>query len=319
MSFAQFIEKTTSSKIVLVEMDLGKIQTKWNNYQSGIWDYRWRISPTLKNIGDGNIGDGTIGDGEYYNFSSVGSCFASGEEYAKKTNLADCISTEKSWYYDTANRIFYVHADDGKEPQIFGIVIGITMGLSNQAKYYNDLYYEPRINGIMSIDKSKDSLYFGMISFDGGSIQCSNEDGFFDGITSYVLFGQPVRILFGGDDLAYSDFSKVFTGYIEDLNLSYDEMNISIIDDRKKFSKQLPVNKFDKTTYPNLSDDDIGKAVPLGYGEIYHAPVTCINKAQSGTPSWTFKVCDVANHANGIQSIDKVYVDGFEKHRRRPI
>ena len=313
MGYLSFLEKTTSNKIVLVELDLGKNQTKWVNYSAGVWTAKWTPSRTIINIGDGNIGDYPIGMGEYKNYLSIGSVFGGATEYTEKSSIADVVSNQESWYYDNTDMRLYIHCTDNDEPQLHSITVGITMGLANKAIYFNDLYYEPRLTSIPTIEKSKDPLYFGVIRFDSGSISFINNDGYFDDITSNYLFGQPARILFGGDDLDYSEYQKVFSGYIEDVDLGYETVTFRLVDERKKLSLKLPVNQFNKTDYPYLDDDDVGKAIPIAYGEVYHCPVICTNKAQSGTPDWTFKVCDTSDHSNGIQSIDKIYVDGVEK------
>lgn len=307
MGYVDFIKKTTSEKIVLIEMDLGKDQKHWYNYQAGVWAYKWRQIQYIKNIGDGNIGDGNIGDGAYGRYIKIGSCFADGEEYTKKNTLNDCIANEKSWYYDSINYIFYIHCIDNDEPQIHHPIIGITLGLSNRGGYFNDLYYESRLKDLMTFNKTKDPFYFGIIRHDGGEMSFINNDGFFDDFTSNVIFGQPVVSKFGGDNLSYADFSTINKSYIEDLSLNPEKMSVVIVDNKKKLSLSLPINKYDKTTYPNLLDDDIGKAIPLGYGEIYHAPVICVNAAQTGTPDRVFKLCDVSKHTNGIEDIIQIY------------
>lgn len=308
VSYLDFIAKTTSEKTILVDLDLGKKQQLWYNHIAGIWAYKWRVARTVKNIDDGNIGDGNIGAGAYKEFVKVSSCFVSdGIEYTEQVSLVNCISTEKSWYYDSTNYIFYIHCEDHDEPQIHYPIISTTLGLSNRAVYFDDLYYEPRLKSVMTLSKSKDPLFFGLIRLDGGQMSFRNNDGFFDNIKSNVLFGQPITIRFGGNDLAYTDYQIVNKSYIDNLQLNHEEMSISVVDNRKKLSVSLPVNKFDLTTYPNLNNDDIGKSIPLGYGEIYHAPVICVNQEQAGTPDRVFKLCDTANHTNGIEDVIELY------------
>ncbi len=169
------------------------------------------------------------------------------------------------------------------------------------------LFYEPRLKSVMTLNKSKDPLFFGIIRHDGGQMSFINSNEFFDNIKENVIFGQPVSSRFGGSDLAYTDYQYVNKSYIDDLQLNFDEMSVSVIDNKKKLSVSLPVNKFDQATYTDLDDDDIGKVIPLGYGEIYHAPVTCINAAEVGVPDRVFKVCDIANHTNGIEDIVELY------------
>ncbi len=311
VSYSDFIARTTSDKILLIEIDVGQKQQLWYNDRAWVWACRWRIAEDIKDIGDGNIGDGNIGAGMLKNFIKIGSCFGGGEVYTEQVDYADVVTTEKSWYYDGNNFILYIHCVDNDEPQIHYPIIGMIIGISNKGGYYDGLFYEPRLKEVMTIDKSKDSLYYGIIRYDGGSMSFRNNDGFFDGILDNIIAGQPIRGKFGGDDLAYGDFEDVFTCYIENAFLDVDEFNVSVIDNRKKLSLKLPINKFKKGTggfpeYQYLDDDDIGKDIPLGYGEIYHAPVICVNKTQTGTPGRIFKVCDTSMH-NGIEDVIAFY------------
>jgi len=41
MTYADFIDKTTSEKTVLIEMDLGLAETGWYNYSPGVWAHKW--------------------------------------------------------------------------------------------------------------------------------------------------------------------------------------------------------------------------------------------------------------------------------------
>ena len=83
-----------------------------------------------------------------------------------------------------------------------------------------------------------------------------------------------------------------------------------IADNRKKLSRTLPTRTFEKATYANLHANDVGKPIPLAYGECYHYPVVCTNKAQAASTAFTFQICDVTEHTSGIESIDTVYIDG---------
>ena len=165
------------------------------------------------------------------------------------------------------------------------------------------------MTGVPILKKTKDPLYFGIIKYDGGMLTLNNADGHYDDITDNYTLGQPVTIKYGFDD-TYSNYETIFKGYVENLELTYDECNIEIMDNRKKLSKVLPTNFFDKTTYANLHDEDVGKPIPLVWGTCKRVPCICVNRAQGGSPDWTFKVADVADHANGIDAISACYVDG---------
>ena len=306
VSYSNVINQPIADRIILIQIDLGKEQGKWDNYQAGVWFYSWTINQNRVNIGDNPIGVGNIGQGDYKNYISIGSCFVDGAEYTEKTSLSDCISTEQSWYFDSANFKLYIHNEKGREPQLYDIIIGLTMGLSNKAVYLDNLYYEPRLTGLPTISKSKDLFYFGILKFEGGEFEFDNADGFFDNITDNYIFGQPVRVYHGGDGLSFSEYQQVYAGYIESVSMDYEKFTISVADNRKKLSTNIIQNTFSQSDYTYLKADNEGKPIPIVYGEAYHCKVICVNETQSGA-DWVFKVCDVTGHSNGINDITNAY------------
>lgn len=308
MSYTNIIDKSVSNKIILIEIDVGYRQGQWYNYTAGVWAYKWSKIRYDFAIGDGAIGDNPIGYGEYKNFIQVNSIFVGGEQLTERSSPDDLLSYEKSWYYDTDNYILYISLYHHYEPQLYAVTIGVTMGLSNKAVYLNNTYYEPRLVGLPVINKSKDIFYFGILKYEGGQLSFANNDGFFDNIMENYLFGQPVRVYHGGEGLSYNEFMLLYAGYIENVRLTYERFEIGVADNRKKLSVNIIQNHFNKTDYPYLDDDDIGKAIPVVYGEVYKCEVICVNKNQSGA-DWVFKVCDVSGHSNGIEDITGAYVE----------
>ena len=317
MSFTTFKDKTTSDKIVLCEIDIGKGHAVFINTQAGVFEYTLntaRINIPLRfgygNFGYGNFGyDGTHTCGNPVHPASIGSVKVGGTSYTKKTTHATCISTEQSFYYDYNASILYLHCADNDDPQLYLVIAGYTLGISNKAININNAFYEPRLIGAPVISKSKDPLYFGIISFDEGTLTFNNEDGFFNNITNDYIFGQPVVVRYGGDALTYAEYRVVYKGYIQSIDIDSKQLAIKVADNRKKLSRTLPINYFDQTTYPDLSDDDVGKPIPILYGSGRDIPVVCTNIEET-TTEWTFKICDVADHTDGICNINSAYLDG---------
>ncbi len=171
-------------------------------------------------------------------------------------------------------------------------------------------FYESKIDGGVTISKTKDSMTYGIMSFDGGNLTLTNQGGYFDSLFDSYIFGQPAKILFGGDDLAYGDYRTMFQGYIGNIVLDEDKVEISVIDDRKALSKQIPPNVFDSTTYPDIKAKNIGKPIPLCWGTCLNVTCICTNEGDPSAANYTFVVADVADHASGITAIDTAYVAG---------
>jgi hypothetical protein len=165
------------------------------------------------------------------------------------------------------------------------------------------------------IAKSKDPLYFGRISFDGGSFGLDNADGAYDQLAASggALWGGAVRVLQGFDTDAYASFLKMASGLIENVRVEQMLASIDTIDKRKFLSRKVPRRTYDIGTYPTIHYDDLGKPIQLVYGDCKRVPCVCTNQDAVAPASYSFKVCDVADHANGIQSIDSVEVDKVVK------
>jgi len=96
---------------------------------------------------------------------------------------------------------------------------------------------------------------------------------------------------------------------MENPTVGENNLQIKIQDSRKKLLRSIPTNTFEQTTYPYLNDDNIGKPIPLAYGEIRNASVICTNEDEPPAVTYSFKLADVSDHTNGIKSIDTVYVE----------
>jgi hypothetical protein len=146
-----------------------------------------------------------------------------------------------------------------------------------------------------------------------GSLSMSNNDqgagiGFFDNIYErYAWNNAPVTILWGGGDLPYTEYKKMFKGILFDKNLSTNLFDISFVDKKEMWQIDIPLNSYDQTAYPNLADEDVGKAIPWTWGTIKKQPIICTTRALgTATNTHTFKIADTS--LNSITSIDQVYV-----------
>jgi len=320
-NFEDFIAKTTSEKIILFELDYGENQRRWYNYRSGIWAWKYYTRSYIASpvLGTGNLGfdtlsGGTSGDkGEDVFHTIIGSVKADGTTYTEASTLANCVSLDSSWYFDQDDQILYFHGVNYTEPEIHTIIVGITKGMSNRGININTMYYEPRIVSDIEIEKSLDSLEWGIMSFDGASLTLSNNDGYFDNMFGNYIFGQRAVVKFGGnadrnDPMAYADYRTMFDGQVKSVSLGENTVELKLVENREKLSRMIPPNSYDQTTYSNLSSDNIGKPIQLAYGTCYKVKAMCID--EEGSTPYTFKVCDVANHSDGIRAISNAYVDG---------
>ena len=326
-NFTDFIAKTTSEKIVLFELDYGEEQGRWYNDRLGIWAWQYytrKYTAPAAVLGTGNHGFDTLGGGgssgntgEDVQHTLIGSVKADAATYTEASTLANCITLDSSWYFDKDEQILYFHGVNGTEPESHLVIVGITKGMSNTAIDINTMFYEPRITSEVAIEKTLDSLEWGIMQFDGATLTLSNNDGYFDNMFDNYIFGQQAVIKFGGnadraDPMAYSDYQTMFIGQVGRVILGENSVDLELVEKRSGLSKMVPPNAYDQTTYPSLADEDVGKAIPLVYGTCYNVPCICTNEDEAGPPAlYVFQVADMADHSSGIAAITTTYIDGI--------
>ena len=272
MTFNDYLIKPASKKITLVEIDSPLNQT-WINYQPGIWFTTITPGSDLVEDDNGNFGYWGDRNDAYYNIESLN---VGGELYPEVASLALCISTEKSWYYDSATTYFYAHFEAWNPPEYYATIApGAVIGFTNQLNgnnYYEDIYYEPLVTGIPNLSKKKDALFFGLLQYQGGTISFNNTGGYFDDFANRDLYGQPVRIRLSFEGLAYADSLLVYSGRVGKTSSDFTSFKLQVEDTRKLLSRQLPINVFDSATYATMDDKYIGTPIPLIFGPVINVP-----------------------------------------------
>lgn len=322
MSYAAEKLKTTGKKTILLEINTGKEQDKAYNYLPGVWAWTYNTYKYgTHSLGYGNLGFGPLGgasdeySGIYEVPIALRSVYDNGIELTEHASIAS-VASNVGWYYDLDTRILYFALTNRTDPVLRTIVVGYTIGASNRATYYNtgdgDVYFEPTLMGLPSISKAKDSLYFQLIAFGGGTINLNNESGDYDQLFENYVFGQPftAKMIFGDD--AYADAYQVNSGYLDTVHLDYERCDIETVDNRKVFDRAFPFYRFDATTYASIADKHIGKVKPLVWGTCYNVPCICTN-AKAVATAYTYMAADCTDYVGGIRALTTCYVDGKTK------
>lgn len=228
----------------------------------------------------------------------------------------DVEATASTYWHDTTNGILYVHTADDADPDTHDAVIAFfwvyfaTRGivLDTPARYY-----EPCIgqNGIQQLTQEIQPIYYGAARISSGNVVLLNGRGFFDQIADrWIWSRKEIRILLGGEDLPYSEYTALFTGVVMQTRFTKTTFTIEMQSNAfRLLQKEAPFSDFLAATWANLEPLAEGRPIPLYYGfysEIEAPTVTCINTAY-GANVYQFKICDTTYHA--IQSIVQVYID----------
>jgi len=233
-------------------------------------------------------------------------------DYTKVTSIADLRTQNESFYFSYAEQRLYIHFNNNtwhfgetvRMGSVQGLIDNIDMSRDDQT-YYNDIYYDPVITKLPSLNDSKDPLFWGLLKYKPLSINIENSDGAYDGFTDLDIYGQSARWKQGFAGIDYEDFVTVKTGYLTEPKWSYKNVTLNMQDPREKLSIKVATNKLDKTTYTDLSDDNVGESKPVCYGTVRSAPSICLDELASSPTNNTFLISDT--EFNNISELTKVY------------
>ena len=324
-----------TSKIILFEIEKGVDIThlRWSEYSTDIWSslYATNVKTITTSYGFGSYGYlkyGSTDTKTVPNLSliyEIATLTLDGEQYQKFYSLVDLQASTTGFFYDMSVTQLYIKFPSGKQPSDFTLIDAATnYGYSNFEGYYDPLnsgnsrFYEGRVTSIPTVSYKKDSTYYSVVSFDGGSVSLNNTDGVFDNLDEEDVYGQKVTLRYSQDD--GSTFQTIYTGYFESYQLNGipGQCIVNVYDKRKILSKSLPDNFYRIAEYPYLNASNDGLPKALGFGHIHRANAVCLNESEAinNDPNppilpdnYTFMICDPIYP---IQSLDAVYFEGTE-------
>lgn len=317
MSYTTYIAEPISEKIILFEVDPLESPALFINSEPGIWEDIYSVDKgnVTFNFGAGAFGFGAFGTSGVANLGNsaatnvrINSFYDGANWYTECSSLSVLRSTDSGFFFEGSSQTLYVHFANHDPWDAFpNSKLGVSIGYANKAVYYDDIFYDARVLGVPFLGRSKDPLFFGKISFDGGTVTLINADGEFDTFqTDHDIYGAVARILLGFEDNTYAEFKTMYEGYVENLRLGEGTIDFEINDKRKALSRKIPTGVFDTTTYSDLDPDNANKPIPLAYGSLKNVPVICTN--ENGSSPFTFKLCDTTYHS--ANTISAVYVEG---------
>jgi len=240
------------------------------------------------------------------------SCEVDGVALTTQASIAAVDANAGSYWHDTANGLFYIHAPDNGSPNHHTVIVYFWVYFATKGIVLDGRYYEPYIasDGIPAITQETQQIHWGASQISSGSVKMINSRGFFDQITKrWIWNNKDIRLLLGGDALPYSEYTSIFAGRIMQATFTKTSFTLDIESKAFALLRSLPINSYWKSTWPNLESAAEGKAIPYFWGvyDVTQAPLcTCINTAYAAT-TYQFKICDCTYHA--IRSITQAYVD----------
>ena len=204
-TFNNLIATPVSKKIFLVEVNPAQEQGGWT--LTALQTYTYETSFLNETI--------TLADNTTETIRKVVSSIEEdGTALTEQSSIATVEANASSYWHDTANGKLYVHCSDGADPDTHTIICFFWLYFATHGIVLNDKYYEPYLatRSIPSLNQKNSSVHWGTSTIGFGSVKLLNNKGFFDLIAAKILWtNKTVRVLMGGDNLAYAEYQALFT------------------------------------------------------------------------------------------------------------
>lgn len=193
-------------------------------------------------------------------------------KYSSVNSISNCVAQEKSFFFDIANQVIYVHVEHTQSNYLesdlyqYGRAFGYT---DKDLIYIDDLEYLPYLKSVPSIAQQEDLQNYNKLSLITGSSIFENTGGNFDNFIDENIYGNDIEYFYLNDSLSEftrSDLVPLASVFIDDYEFSMTEFEVFIQDKRAAQNIDIPSHLFSTTDYPNIDPDLIGEPIPLIYG-----------------------------------------------------
>ena len=233
MTIQEYASRSVNDLRILFDLDITQLNTQWVNAGAGVWYVN--ADAVYAEV------DSTLLTGfSAQTLPNVGSVLVDSIQLAEADTLLDCSNNEETFYWDGTN--LYIHIAGGDSPFIHDITIGVVFGYSREGftPVGGRSYYESRLLTIPTISASRDPLFYGKLQYQGGSVDLNNGDGGLDLIgEENNAYGNQARVSIGFEDLPVDEYERVFTGFVETLDVDERQVSISFKDKRKQLTKKI--------------------------------------------------------------------------------
>ena len=204
-----------------------------------------------------------------------------GTSLISRASIALVSANAGSYYYDSVNDRVYVHTIASADAHTVTIQAMLQFYYSDAGKPINSQYYEPRLEAVPNLSSRIEQNFGGISQISGGQMTLSNADGFFDDLVNFEWDAGSVTLMLGtevnGVVMSYGDYETIGTWLIGDWTLSDTKLSMTLSEYKIKIKKKIPFTFYDRATYPNIENGDIGRPIQIAYGIIKGASPVLID------------------------------------------
>jgi hypothetical protein len=186
-----------------------------------------------------------------------------------------------SWYWD--GTVLWVRPLSGS---IFDATVQAMASFywANQPKILSNRWYDPRLISAPALQQRIEATFAGRTQVGGGTLSLINNDGFFnsfqdlqwDAGTAVIKIGVDVPV---DQDMAFGDYQTMATWRPSQWTVDETTFTLKLIEPTARIHSKLPLTFYDRTIYPTIDDQAVGKPIPIAYGRLYGVKPTVIDQS----------------------------------------
>lgn len=223
--------------------------------------------------------------------------------------------TAYSWTHDGATLTIQLAANNSPNEHDNITQAEITYRFGNVSKNWSFRYYQGRVKSLPNLSFRVESDFQGLTQIGAGTLVLDNGDKFFDAKNGYQWDAGKCTLRVGADTtsvMADHDYESIGVFSIVGWDISDTEASFQLAEIKERLKGSIPTTFFTRAEYPNISEDEVGRPIPIAYGRIFGAEPICTD-AMLGQ----FKL---ASHA--IWAVDAIRIEtqnGYEDARHASI
>jgi len=233
--------------------------------------------------------------------------------------IANVQANPGSWLFATSTSILYVHTAGSDDPNdhtmTFDFRLRFAMGAEKpgQSVVLSSVPWYPNVSSVPSVVREANEQIWGTPVTGSGSIVLTNGQvlassglgaacQFDDLFESYTWIGSLVKVYYGGDDLPFGEFTKVWTGRVQATEWTDGDLILDVYDMAERLAEFPSLTAIDSTGFPDAAASALNRQLPTLYGSCRDVPAYLTD-----TTSLEYAFCQ---HA--CMAVTKVMVNGVE-------
>jgi len=218
-------------------------------------------------------------------------------------------NTFETWYFDFDSQVLLFNCGPNYNPLYDSIEYQRAIGYCDtRVVSVGGKQMLPVLTEAPTVTADQDMINYDQLAFGDGNVQAMNYNGLLDNITNMKLFSNDLRVYYLADEPGRDEYDRdelvpISGMLVDDIKNSMQRTTFTLKDAREAMNVKVPTHLFSKTDYPDMSDDQAGKPIPLMYGQCAVVPGICVNQETTSGPA-TYRFCELLTVLGDVQVED---------------